>query len=107
MTAMIDDRRQEMMALEPRLLGVAETLTRDPDEALTLVRQTLKLARERNYGLADGGNPEVWIFRLLRQRFHSVERDRDSRRDRRGPLAGFASVRVDPAPVQSREEEAE
>jgi DNA-directed RNA polymerase specialized sigma24 family protein len=98
MTTMIHDRRQEILALEPRLLGCAEALTHDAGEAQALVRQTFKLAKDRNYGLAEGGNPEVWIFRLLRQRFHSVERDRDSRRDRRGPLAGFGSVRGVPGP---------
>ena len=94
-----------MLALEPRLLDCAQTLTRDAGEAQTLVRQTFKLAKDRNYGLAEGGDAQAWLFRLLRQRFYSVERDRDYRRDKRGPLAGYGSVRQVAVPGRDGEEE--
>jgi len=77
------DRRQQILALEPRLLDCASSLTPDVNLAQALVRDTLKAARDADYGSAEGGDPGVWVFRLLRQRFHSLGRDGDRRRSRR------------------------
>lgn len=75
-------RRDEILALEPRLLEAARSLTPDLGQAEILVRQTLHTAIAPGYGQAEEVPPQVWLFRLLRQTFHSVERDRVFRRAR-------------------------
>jgi DNA-directed RNA polymerase specialized sigma24 family protein len=76
------DRSQELLSLEPRLLDLAAALTRDTNEARILVHDTLKIARDPAYGLTEQVPVQIWIFRLMRQRFYSLDRDRDFRRSR-------------------------
>lgn len=76
------DPRLALQALEPRLLDWATSLTRDRQEAEALVQDTLQTARDPAYAARQEAGPEVWIFRLLRQRFYSLERDRGFRRSR-------------------------
>jgi DNA-directed RNA polymerase specialized sigma24 family protein len=76
------ERRQDVLALEPRILEAASALTRNAAEARALVSATYAAAEELDYGAAEGAAVEGWMFRLLRQRFHSVERERDYRRPR-------------------------
>lgn len=76
------DLRLAIQALEPRLLDWATSLTRDPQEAQALVQDTLLTARNPAYAAKQGSEPAIWIFRLLRERFYSLERDRAFRRSR-------------------------
>jgi DNA-directed RNA polymerase specialized sigma24 family protein len=94
MTANTQDRRQQILALEPRLLDCADAMTRDAHEARALVQATLIEAEELGYGSGgDAAAVQTWLFRLLRQRFHSVERDRDYRRSRSARLNELAYAR--------------
>lgn len=80
MSGVSQERRQEIMALEPRLLEWANRMTRDANEAKALVSETLAAARTSALAADDESVVEVWVFRLLRQQFHSLERDRHHRR---------------------------
>jgi DNA-directed RNA polymerase specialized sigma24 family protein len=95
-TKTASDRRQQILALEPRLLDCADALTRDPSEARALLHETLTIANDPAYGSAEVVGPEVWVFRLMRQRFYSVERDRDYRRSRSAAVTelGYARKRA-------------
>lgn len=77
----------EILELEPRLLECATSLTGDAAQAQALVRETLMIARDPAYGAGEVVDPQVWIFRLLRQRFHVLGRDQERRRSRVGALA--------------------
>jgi hypothetical protein len=94
MVTTAQDRRQEVLALEPRLLQCADTLTRDATEARALVHDTLDMAKAQDYRPGAGSsNTQVWLFGLLRQRFHSVERDRNYRRLRSAAVTELAEAR--------------
>jgi DNA-directed RNA polymerase specialized sigma24 family protein len=80
MSSASPEKRQEILALEPRLLDWAGRMTRDANEAQALVRETLAAARASALAADDEVAVEVWVFRLLRQQFHSLERDRHHRR---------------------------
>jgi DNA-directed RNA polymerase specialized sigma24 family protein len=77
-------------------LSWAHVLTRDPREADVLVRETLVVARRGDEGPRDAESVRIWLHRLLRRRFHSVERDRNFRRSRSNPISavGYARERV-------------
>ena len=89
-------RRDEILALEPRLLDSAQSMTRDATEAQVLVQETLMAAHDLDYGPPEPGAAQAWIFRLLRQHFYSVERDRDYRRSRSSVITelGYARKRA-------------
>ena len=72
--------KDDILALEPRLLDWASRNTRDANEAQALVRETMAAARAAAPTAGDDVGVEVWVFRLLRQQFHSLERDRHHRR---------------------------
>ena len=95
MTIALNERRQELLALESRLRDCADTLTRDPAESEALVLETLRIARDPEFDAPEAAT-QVWIFRLLRQRFYSVERDRDYRRSRSAAVTelGYARKRA-------------
>src|SRR5438128_1125317 len=87
------DRRQEILALEPRLRQCADTLTRDAGEAHALLHETLAMAKAHDYGKAVSGSAQAWVFGLMRRRFHSVERDRNYRRLRSAAVTELAEAR--------------
>lgn len=95
MTTKMEDRAPALAALEPRLRDCADALTRDPTESMALVQETLRIARDPATDWPDGG-AQAWVFRLLRQRFYSVERDRDYRRSRSAAVTelGYARKRL-------------
>ena len=93
MTTAAVSPRDTILALEPRLLAFAESLTRDPREAQALVAATLEAAEAAHYGLGESATPLAWLFRVLRQQFHSVERDRNYRRSRSAVTADLASAK--------------
>ena len=76
------DRSQQLLALEPRLLESAGRMTGDDAQAQLLVLETLKIALDPSYGTSEVVDPQVWIFRLLRQQFHILGRDQERRRSR-------------------------
>lgn len=80
MDTSLRDRRQELQALGPSLLGWANALARNPDEAQALVDEILVLAADAGCQPSDDVSTQVWVHRLLRRCFHSVERDRSYRR---------------------------
>jgi hypothetical protein len=91
------DRRQEIQALEARLSDCANTLTHNAAESRALLDETLTIAREPHYGCSERASTHVLIFRLLRQRFYSVERDRNYRRSRSAAVTelGYARKRAE------------
>lgn len=93
MTMTAHDRRQELLALEPRLSDWAAALTRDAREAGALVRETLAIAGDPDQHPADSVSTQVWVHRLLRRCFHSVERDRDYRRSTSAAVTELGSAR--------------
>jgi DNA-directed RNA polymerase specialized sigma24 family protein len=96
MTTPIHDRRQDLEALGPHLLAWASALTRDASEARALVQETLLIADDPANGPADSVSTQVWIHRLLRRSFHSVERDRSYRRSTSAAVTelGYARKRA-------------
>ncbi|UTP38462.1 hypothetical protein M9M90_14715 [Phenylobacterium sp. LH3H17] len=76
------DLGRQIHALEARLLESATSLTGDAAQAQALVRETLAIAGDPAYGAGEVVDPQVWIFRLLRQRFHVLGRDQERRRTR-------------------------
>jgi DNA-directed RNA polymerase specialized sigma24 family protein len=107
MNSSIRDRRQELLALGPSLLGWASALTRDPAEAQALVDETLVLAADPAYQPAGDVSTQAWIHRLLRRRFHSVERDRGYRRSTSAAVSelGYARKRELQAQAQRQAED--
>ena len=91
-----NERREQILAMEARLLDSAQSMTRDANEAHVLVHETLMAAKDRDYGAADPSSAQAWIFRLLREHFYSVERDRDYRRSRSSVITelGYARKRA-------------
>ena len=87
------DRRQELLALGPSLLGWASALSRDPAEARALVQETLALAEDPAQQPSDDVSTQTWIHRLLRRSFHSVERDRSYRRSTSAAVTELGSAR--------------
>jgi DNA-directed RNA polymerase specialized sigma24 family protein len=96
MTTATEDRRDAILALEPRLLDTAQSMTRDANEADVLVAETLMAAKDLDYGAGAAVGAETWIFGLLRRHFYSVERDRDYRRSRSSVITelGYARKRA-------------
>jgi len=96
MTTTMQDRREALDQLEPRLRAWADALTHDAAEAHALVDETLAIARTQRVGPPDADALQAWLFRLLRQRFHSLERGQDYRRSRRSLAAekDFARKRL-------------
>jgi len=90
MTTTILERRQRLLALEPRLRACAAEMTADPTAALALATETLRLAADVDL---DGAEGDAWAFRLMRQTFHSVERNREFRRVRSAQVTGLAETR--------------
>jgi|GEM_PF-5236825 len=76
------DHHQEILALQPNLLAWAFGLTRDPLEAQALVQETLALAGRSDHLPPGTMTSQAWVHRLLRERFYSVERQRNYRRQR-------------------------
>lgn len=87
MTLATQDRHTALERLEPRLRDWADALTHDSAEAHALVDETLAAVRSARIGPDDPDALQVWIFRVLRQRFHSLERGQDYRRSRRSAAA--------------------
>ncbi len=83
----VPDLGRQIQALEPRLLECAISLTGDAVQAEALVRETLTIARDPAYGAGEVVDPQVWLFRLLRQRFHVLGRDQERRRSRAAAAA--------------------
>jgi len=86
------DLGRQIEALEARLLECANSLTSDTIQAQALVRETLTIARDPAYGAGEVVDPQVWLFRLLRQRFHVLGRDQERRRSRVGHAAVATAV---------------
>ncbi len=79
---MIPELRQEILGLEGPLLTYAAQLCDDAEEARDLVRSTLRTALEG--GAPPGpGDTRLWLFRLMRNAFHSVARRQAMSRERR------------------------
>ena len=63
----------EIAALVPGLRAYARSLTRgDPHAADDLVQDTVMLALQARDRFTPGTNLKAWLFRILRNRFHSV-----------------------------------
>lgn len=93
MSAALPDRRQAVLDLEPRLLDWAGALTHDLAEARALVSETLMIAGQEDYGAGESIDARTWVFRLLRQRYYSLERLRENRRARSAFAVDLAFTR--------------
>jgi DNA-directed RNA polymerase specialized sigma24 family protein len=79
-----DEARRELLALRPEIVASALKMARDETEATQLTDLTFSRAfaappREGPDRVLD---TRLWLFRLLRSEFHSVERQRQARRER-------------------------
>jgi hypothetical protein len=70
-------RREAIRALAPRLLTAAGELTPNEAEAAALVEEILALAERQDAEAAPLAGLQASMFRLLRQRFHAVQRRSD------------------------------
>jgi DNA-directed RNA polymerase specialized sigma24 family protein len=105
MNTAIRDRRQELLALGPNLLGRATELTRGPAEARALVNQTLELAGDPGQAPSGDVSTRTWAHRLLRRCFYSVERDRSYRRSTSAAVTELGSARKRELQAQAEAEE--
>jgi len=80
----LDDAHAEILALRPEIIASALKMARDETEATQLTDLTFLKAfaappREGPDRVLD---TRLWLFSLLRSEFHSVERQRQARRER-------------------------
>jgi RNA polymerase sigma-70 factor (ECF subfamily) len=71
---MADDFPSELLAILPKLRGVARVLARDPAAADDLLQDALLLALAKQHQFTPGTNLAGWMYRLMRNRFISLLR---------------------------------
>jgi DNA-directed RNA polymerase specialized sigma24 family protein len=76
------DLREDILALEGRLLTYAVQLCEDADEARDLVAFTIRTALDDEARPPAGGDTKRWLFGRMRNAFHSVARRRAISRER-------------------------
>jgi len=92
-----DDAHAELLALRPEIVASALKMARDEAEALQLTDLTFSKAfaappREGPDRILD---TRLWLFGLLRSEFHSVERQRQARRERGFTVASRQTIVTD------------
>jgi RNA polymerase sigma-70 factor (ECF subfamily) len=76
---------QSLVGLRPRLMAYAVALTRDRDDALDLVQDTMLRALEKQRLFIAGTDLGAWVVTLM----HNLHVSGMRRAARRGPLAAF------------------
>jgi DNA-directed RNA polymerase specialized sigma24 family protein len=78
-----DPSRSDLLVLQPEILAGAVKLSGDPTEANELAHLTFIKAMETPRDqMAPGRDTRLWLFGVMRGVFHSVERQRQVRRER-------------------------
>lgn len=74
--AAVADPREEIIQHLPSLRIFALSLSRNPSVADDLVQETLLKARSKFHLYTEGTNLRAWLFTILRNSFHSLNRKR-------------------------------
>ena len=84
MTLLSESARADILALQPEITASAMKMARDEHEAHQLTELTFlkALAAPPREGPGQTLDTRLWLFSLLRSEFHSVERQRQARRER-------------------------
>ena len=84
MTLRSESARAEILALHSEISASALDMTHDEGEANKLANLTLEraLATPLRAGQEEALDTRLWLFSVLRSEFHSVERQRQARRER-------------------------
>lgn len=61
-----DEIATQIAELQPRLVGFAYTLTRDPEAASDLAQETIVHALAARWRFQPGTNLKAWLFRIMR-----------------------------------------
>ena len=88
----------EIVDLQPRLLGFARSLTRDPEEAADLAQETTARALGALRSFSPGTNLRAWLFRILRNTY--LNQRRAARRRPSGPLDDLEAATGDVPTVE-------
>ena len=90
MTLISERVRADILALRPDINASALKMARDETEADQLTHLTLSraLAAAPRSDADEVLDTKLWLFSLLRSEFHSVERQRQARRERGFTVAG-------------------
>jgi len=97
MTPQTENRRQEILALQPALMECAARMSRDDNEAHHLVHLTMLEAFSADEARGpDVADTRAWLFGLLRGSFHSIARRRSARQER-GHYAALRQLEALPA----------
>jgi DNA-directed RNA polymerase specialized sigma24 family protein len=97
--APIDEARRELLALRPEIIASALKMARDETEAVQLTDLTFSkaFAAPPRQGPDRVLDTRLWLFSLLRSEFHSVERQRQARRERGFTVASRQTTVTDKA----------
>ncbi len=87
------DLADQIVALRPRLVGFARSLTRDATSAEDLAQETVARALAARWRFKPGTNLKAWLFRIMRNTFLNVLRD-SAARPRLVPLDELAGERA-------------
>jgi len=83
MTPETIDLRQVILGQQETLQAYASRLSEDDNEAHELFQFAMRTALEREARPPEGGDVKLWLFRLMRNAFHSVARRQAISRERR------------------------
>ena len=92
--------RADILALQPEITASALKMARDEAEAHHLTQLTVlkALAAPPREGMDRELDTRLWLFGLLRSEFHSVERQRQARRERGFTVASRQTTISEKAP---------
>jgi RNA polymerase sigma-70 factor (ECF subfamily) len=93
-----DEVRSELLRALPHLRAFAMSLTQEPDRADDLVQQSIMRALSHLHQFEWGTNFQGWMFRILRNEFHTTFR---KRRREVEDIDGAYSLKLAVPPAQS------
>jgi DNA-directed RNA polymerase specialized sigma24 family protein len=98
-TLRLDNARAALLALRPEIIASALKMARDESEAVQLTELTFlkAFAAPPRQGPDRALDTRLWLFSLLRSEFHSVERQRQARRERGFTVASRQTTVTDKA----------
>ena len=73
------DLPDQIVALRPRLVGFARSLTRDVSSAEDLAQETMARALAAQWRFHPGTNLKAWLFRIMRNTYLNVLRESTTR----------------------------
>ena len=73
------DLPDQIVALRPRLVGFARSLTRDVSSAEDLAQETMARALAARWRFQPGTNLKAWLFRIMRNTYLNMLRESTTR----------------------------